>query len=264
MNGTVSAPPGLLVSVRSAAEAEDAVLGGADIVDVKEPSAGSLGAASAEVCCQIAQAVTGRVPWTMACGELADGAARIAEHLAATWEQLVAAADPPAFPLAVKVGLAACAGRPWVAELKELARALPTGVRQVAVIYADSAACGAPTAAEILRATADLRPLAVLVDTFDKQAAGLLGHCHVSQLQAWRDAAAAADAAFVLAGKLQFADFHRLSPVRADIIAVRSAVCSQNRMGRVELERVRRGREALRRFPAGELALDHDFTEKRS
>lgn len=264
MSSMVSARPGLLVSVRSAAEAEDAVRGGADIVDVKEPLAGSLGAASAEVCCQIAQAIAGRVPWTMACGELADGAARIAEHLAATWERLAAAAGPPAFPLAIKVGLAGCAGRPWVGEVTELVRALPAGVRQVAVIYADSATCGAPAATEILRAAADLRPLAVLVDTFDKQAAGLLGHCQVSQLQAWRDAAAASDAAFVLAGKLQFADFPRLSAVRADIIAVRSAVCSQSRIGRVELERVRRGREALGRFPAGELALDHDFTEKRS
>ena len=37
--------PGLLVSVRSAAEALAALAGGADVIDVKEPNQGSLGAA---------------------------------------------------------------------------------------------------------------------------------------------------------------------------------------------------------------------------
>ena len=35
--------PGLLVSVRSAAEAATALAGGADLIDVKEPSRGPLG-----------------------------------------------------------------------------------------------------------------------------------------------------------------------------------------------------------------------------
>ena len=40
--------PGLLVSVRSAAEALSALAGGADVIDVKEPNRGSLGAADDE------------------------------------------------------------------------------------------------------------------------------------------------------------------------------------------------------------------------
>ena len=40
--------PRLLVSVRNAEEALMAVRGGADIIDVKEPSKGSLGRASVE------------------------------------------------------------------------------------------------------------------------------------------------------------------------------------------------------------------------
>jgi len=35
--------PGLLVSVRSADEVDDALAGGADLIDVKEPSRGALG-----------------------------------------------------------------------------------------------------------------------------------------------------------------------------------------------------------------------------
>ena len=49
--------PGLLVSVRSVAEAQEAVAGGAAIIDVKEPSRGPLGRADAGVTAAIAEAV---------------------------------------------------------------------------------------------------------------------------------------------------------------------------------------------------------------
>jgi hypothetical protein len=62
---------GLLVSVRTPAEAEEALAGGASIVDVKEPLQGALGRAEPAVISGIAAAVGSRVPWTMACGELA-------------------------------------------------------------------------------------------------------------------------------------------------------------------------------------------------
>ena len=52
----------LLVSVRSAEEAADAVSAGADLIDVKEPSAGSLGAATPEVVAAVMEAVAGRRP----------------------------------------------------------------------------------------------------------------------------------------------------------------------------------------------------------
>ena len=49
----------LLVSVRDAAEARLAVEAGVDLIDVKEPSAGPLGAAAAETLAEIAAAVAG-------------------------------------------------------------------------------------------------------------------------------------------------------------------------------------------------------------
>ena len=73
MNGSSRLPAGLLVSARSAAEAEEAVAGGAAIIDVKEPARGALGRADAAVAATIGRAVAGRTAWTVACGELADG-----------------------------------------------------------------------------------------------------------------------------------------------------------------------------------------------
>ena len=63
---------GLLVSVRDAAEAAEALDGGAAIIDVKEPRHGPLGAAEPEAIAAVARMVGTRRPWTMACGELGE------------------------------------------------------------------------------------------------------------------------------------------------------------------------------------------------
>src|SRR5262245_58070807 len=64
--------PGLLVSVRSADEALAAVAGGADVIDIKEPNRGPLGAADHQTIADIVRAVDNRAPVTAAMGELVD------------------------------------------------------------------------------------------------------------------------------------------------------------------------------------------------
>ena len=66
----MSVTPRLLVSVRDAAEAEAALAGGADLIDVKEPSRGPLGRADAGVIRYVVKAVGGRAPVSAALGEL--------------------------------------------------------------------------------------------------------------------------------------------------------------------------------------------------
>ena len=62
----------LLVSVRSAAEAEAALAGGAAVIDVKEPARGALGRADDAVIADVVRAVAGRAPVSAALGELRD------------------------------------------------------------------------------------------------------------------------------------------------------------------------------------------------
>lgn len=257
--------PLLLVSVRSAEEAIRAVAGGADIIDVKEPAAGSLGAAPADVCRQVAESLAGRVPWTMACGELADGFGRICDQLAGTWERLRSSTPMPVeLPMAIKVGLSGCVGCPWQEELAALRDQLPPGVGQVAVIYADSEQAAAPDPAEVLEVLAAIRAAAVLVDTFDKKTPGVLGHRSVAELRDWQAAAEMAGTAFVVAGKVGPEQFPELAAVNADIIAVRSAVCSQGRLGPLETPLVRRVQKALRQMPTKTLSVKNQTLEKRS
>lgn len=266
MNPFVLSSPGLLVSVRSPGEAAAALAGGADVIDVKEPTAGSLGGASPSVCRQIADVVRGQLPWTMACGELVDGPDLLMRHLTATWRELESHGSPQrCFPSAIKVGLAGCGcSLRWRRQLAAIKEQLPEGVGQVLVIYADNGACDAPPAAAVLEAAEDLRPVSVLVDTFDKRSPGLLGHCSVSHLEAYRQATTAVGCGFALAGKLRIEQFSFLAAVGADIIAVRSAVCSGGRTGRVEVSLVRQARHSLGRSPLGKLPLKTGIMEKHS
>ena len=59
----------LLVSVRTPDEATAAVHGGADLIDVKDPPRGPLGAAHHETVAAVLSAVNGAVPVSAALGE---------------------------------------------------------------------------------------------------------------------------------------------------------------------------------------------------
>ena len=62
----------LMVSVISAAEAGDAIAGGAEILDVKNPLEGSLGAQPPDVIREITELASGRIEISVAIGDLPD------------------------------------------------------------------------------------------------------------------------------------------------------------------------------------------------
>ena len=64
----------LLVSVRSAAEVGEALAGGADIIDAKEPARGGLGAVEPDVLRAIVDRVPAGVPMSVALGDFTDRA----------------------------------------------------------------------------------------------------------------------------------------------------------------------------------------------
>ncbi len=59
----------LLVSVRSVEEVREALVGGAHIIDIKEPSRGALGAADADVIRAVAAEVPPSIPVSVALGD---------------------------------------------------------------------------------------------------------------------------------------------------------------------------------------------------
>jgi hypothetical protein len=238
---------GLLVSVRDAEEAAAALFGGAAIIDVKEPDRGSLGAACPATIAAVADVVGRRVPWTMACGELCatdgpdhaavpDGAARIGSLLGGVWTALSPAAPLPA---AVKVGLAGAAGRDWRPALAAIYGGLPATVVGAAVAYADWRRAAAPPPDEVIAAASGLGCRVLLLDTFDKGGGGLFAQAATATLAQWVADAHGAGLEVAVAGRLALAEISKAWGLGPEVVALRSAVCSNGRTSAVKADLVR-------------------------
>ena len=240
---------GLLVSVRTAAEAEEAVAGGANIVDVKEPLKGALGRAEPAVISGIAAAVGSRVPWTMACGELAEwrdgqefAPSRVAEALLQFLRCVISSLpDGVACPAALKAGLAGVPETGWREALAAVAGGLPERMELVAVAYADWQVAGAPRPEEVIAAAGGCGCSTLLIDTFDKAGAGLLDQDHGAEAVAgWVAAARTAGLEVALAGRLTLAEIPAVVRLAPNVVALRSAVCFNGLGGSARLGTVQR------------------------
>jgi uncharacterized protein (UPF0264 family) len=205
----------LLVSVRSAAEAEAAVRGGAALIDVKEPAHGSLGRASDPTMLEVVRTVAGRRPVSAALGELADSVA------------------PPEVPLDyVKWGLAGCGEADWRRELNEAIRRLSeqgSDCRPVAVAYADWRRAEAPTPDAVCSFAAEHPVGAFLLDTWHKDGSTLLDWLSMAEIERLSDRCRAAGVPLALAGSLGPPEIRLLRPLRPDWFAVRGAACRDRR-----------------------------------
>ena len=229
--------PGLLVSVRSADEALAALAGGADIIDVKEPDRGPLGAADVSTIAAVVRAVNGRAPVTAAAGELVD-------LLNAN-----SSAMPPGVSL-LKIGLAGCRAIPdWPSQWRGTFASLipsPNASKQaVAVAYADWRAADAPQPDAVLQAAIQFGCPALLIDTWDKSNGSLFDHWPSAELSAFTETARSHQLTVVLAGSLAGESFTEATRLRPDFVAVRSAACDAGRGGTLSCDRVRTLRQSV-------------------
>jgi len=241
--------PGLLISVRSAAEAQIALAGGADVIDVKEPKRGSLGAADAAVVKAIVAVVAGRLPVSVAAGEILHGAESCRSNPNSV--------DGVSF---VKFGLAGCSTRDdWAPRWRSAISRQPQCVQPVAVVYADWCASSAPAPDDVLRLAQAIGCPALVVDTWNKSRGTLFDHWPVAELCQFCDRVRAARLAVVLAGSLSCGDVDVAMECHPHLIAVRGAVCLGGRSGPISLARIRTLRAAIDgdRGPSEALSIAH-------
>lgn len=236
--------PALLVSVRDADEVGDALAGGADLVDVKAPERGPLGAPSAETVARVVECVAGRAPVTVALGEWDEpGRAPLAAELVGLGASLV------------KLGLAgACDDRShgaWRRALEALTLAVGDGRRVALAAYADSDAAAAPPPGEALEACAAAGIGWLLLDTHNKLGPPLTGIVTVSFLEGFARKARGLGVRLALAGGLGLSELSLLSGLGADCLGVRGGVCQGGRVGRIDRGRVTLASEALGRGALG-------------
>jgi uncharacterized protein (UPF0264 family) len=230
--------PGLLVSVRSAEEAEAALAGGADVIDVKEPSRGSLGRADDTTIADVVRGVAGRRPVSAALGELRDDP------------------SPCALPgLAyVKWGLAGLAHRQdWTKELDAALaaqRASNSDSRCVMVAYADWSRADAPDPEAVCSLAAGRRAGVLLLDTYHKDGRTLLDWMTVRQVAGLSRRCRDCDVKIALAGSLDRDAIRALRGVNPHWFAVRGAACRRgHRSGTIDERRVQSLKELLAERP---------------
>jgi uncharacterized protein (UPF0264 family) len=223
---------GLLVSVRNATEARIALDAGADLIDVKEPQNGSLGAPTRQAVADVVQAVGGVVPVSVALGELGDGT-DVSGLLSVRGVQYA------------KTGLARVPGH-WQKIWRGLIEHLPATVAPVAVGYADWRLAGAPSPADVLAAAPQVGCAAFLLDTYSKNGGGLLDCMTFEEVDGLVGRVKSAGMTSVVAGSLTTATIPQVVRTNPHYIAVRGAVCRGGRSGAVDSARVRQLADLVR------------------
>jgi uncharacterized protein (UPF0264 family) len=213
----------LLVSVTDAAEARLAVAGGVDVVDVKNPAEGSLGAPAPAVIAQVRDELPAGVPLSAALGDLPclPGTAALAA--------LGAARSGAAY---VKLGLwGAATTQDAAAVLRAAREAVDDDVSVIAVAYADAERVPSRPLrpSELVAAARQAGVSGCLIDTAIKDGSGLLSWLGAGALAELVAEAHGAGLEMALAGELRAEDLPAVRATGADIAGVRSAACRDGR-----------------------------------
>ena len=225
----------LLVSVTDAGEARVAVDAGVDIVDVKNPAEGALGAPGPGVLKRVREVVPPERPLSAAIGDLPNlpGTAALAA--------LGAARSGAAF---VKLGLCGTSSTDEaVAVLRAARDAVDGSATVVAAAYADAERVpGRPLPpGDMVEAARRAGVGGCLLDTGIKDGRGLFEWLTPQALEALVERAHAAGLEMALAGGLQVEDLSMVRASGADIAGVRAAACRDGRRtGPLDTDRIAR------------------------
>lgn len=231
----------LLVSPMNMVEAKAALEGGADILDIKNPNEGSLGANFPWIIREVADLARGKVPVSATIGDLdyKPGTASLAALGAA-----VSGADY------VKAGLLGAKTRDQAEEMmKAIVRAVKDydpKKKVVASGYSDFSRAGSlpplllPEAAA--RAGADL----VMVDTAVKDGRPTFDFLSEGDLRDFIDAGHAEGLEVAIAGSIGFGHLELLQRLEPDIIGVRGIVCGGDRQSALRADLVKELKKSLR------------------
>ena len=239
---------GLLVSVRSAAEAETALAGGATVIDVKEPDRGPLGCADFRVWQEVRAVVAAEVPVSVALGELFE------------WNDDVRQRPGPEHFAGIayrKLGLSG-AGPRWEQDWAELRRRFGPGPSWIAVVYADWIRAAAPHPDAVREAALAAEDCAgILIDTWDKAQPSPLAPD--STWRRWFGLARQGRPVLItVAGGLDALAMARLAPLGPDLFAVRGAACAGGkRRGVIDRERVSEIVQAIETMTKGTRISPH-------
>lgn len=214
--------PLLLASVKNAEEAYRALSAGADILDCKDPSRGTLGALEAGEIGEIVSSAHGKVPVSATIGDLPAHSAelvRAAEQTAALGVQIV------------KCGFFGANADAEAAAA--LSAAKLSGARLFGVLMADRV-----SDFSLITHLAKAGFLGVMLDTADKAKGSLVNVLNMDRLETFVNETKAAGLVAGLAGSLGAPHVRPLATLGPDILGFRGGLCNDGRGGTLIPSRV--------------------------
>jgi (5-formylfuran-3-yl)methyl phosphate synthase len=219
----------MLASVTGPEEAVIALAGGADIIDLKDPTRGALGAVDPRTARDTVAAIAGRCPVSAVTGDTPMDPGKVraaAEAMAETGvEYIKQGIFPGGDPAGCIRALAPLAAR----------------TRLIAVLFADRA----PDLA-LLPLLAGAGFAGAMLDTAGKGTGRLLDHMEVTALHRFVEACSAHRLLSGLAGSLEAPDIPRLLLLRPGVLGFRTALCGEaGRTGRIDPDAVQEVRALI-------------------
>lgn len=202
---------GFLASVVSLEEARLALRGGADLIDLKNPTQGALGALPLATVRGVVAELGGKRPLSATVGDLPMQPEGIHNAVAAL---LATGVDY------VKIGF--FPGGDWRGVVETLAGPAGSGARLIAVLFADDG----PGRLEWIDAIAQAGFAGVMLDTRAKRGGSLRDFLGEEELRAFLDRARTYSLLRGLAGALREADIAPLLALQPDYLGFRGALCS--------------------------------------
>ncbi len=225
----------MLVSPINTEEAKAAMAGGTDILDVKNPKEGSLGANFPWVIKSVAGVAAGKLPVSATIGDFdyKPGTASLAALGAA-----FSGADY------IKVGLLKIENQEqagdMLANIVRSVKEFDDKKKLVAAAYSDCARVGSISPMDLPEVAAECGADVVMVDTAVKDGKSTFEFMSESEIIEFISAGHDFGMEVAIAGTIKFEDLELLKRVAPDIIGVRGAVCGGDRSGTIKEELVRR------------------------
>lgn len=216
----------LMISVTNGDETRAALEGGADIIDIKNPAEGALGAPSPAMIQDVCLALKGRNPFSVALGEFPG------KPCAAALAAIGSAYFNPNF---IKLAFIPYTPPAEIAqtlqEIKKSLRCVQKPIPVVAVAYADTLRYASWNLDQFSAIAMDNGAEGCLVDTWEKKNKSLLDYLSWEEIKQFISSCRSRQLFCGLAGSLRISDVIDITRLKPDIIGVRSAVCGGDRLG---------------------------------
>ncbi len=237
----------LMVSVQDLEEAKQAVIGRADIVDVKNLQETLIGANFPPVIKQVREAFPKEIHVSVTLGAVPNQVGTVA--LAVYGAAMLNATS-------VKVGFVNTDYKTALDILVESKKAIEgTNTKLIAATFADSHLYGGLDPKSVISLAKESKSDGMLIDTLTKDGRNLFDFMDENTLKSMVDEGKELMMSTALSGSLKIGDFDELVRINPDIVGVRGAACSDGDRygGKIASSAVRRLKDELERRISGEL-----------